>query len=292
MGDIGVRYTVKWQECRKGRMEMRKVFKHNDFTAVFSDEGTGPNNRYYSFTGEINSGSGACGDKIVRIYPTFKVLNDLHLAKYPDGEPMYALENGFYHFKESKWNIKKLEGYWKIELNKEQKDSISFPLSMLEIEIKSIVKEIMEEVRPLWKAKVEEARRLLASTPSDLTEIDESVNIDDFDEPEKVRALAAWLDIHFSIITEDGDRYTAEGITYQILSDDEADEAWDKSLDNYLDECVLPELPENMRNYFDDDKWKHDARSDGRGHSLGYYDGEENEITDPETGIIYFAYRQ
>ena len=38
---------------------------------------------------------------------------------------------------------------------------------------------------------------------------------------------------------------------YLVLTDDEADEMWDEQLDSYLDECVLPELPEMARNYFD-----------------------------------------
>lgn len=45
-----------------------------------------------------------------------------------------------------------------------------------------------------------------------------------------------------------------------------------------------------MRFYFDDEKWKQDARYDGRGHSLSHYDGEENyEEVDRET---YYIYRQ
>jgi hypothetical protein len=271
---------------------MKKIFRHNEFTAEFTDEGTGPDNRYFSFTGEIDGSSGACGDSIAAIYPPFQILEDLHLAKYPDGEPMHALENGFYHFKESAWEIEALEKYWKVELDKAQKDSISFPYAMAEAERKACVVSLMEEIRPLWKAKVAEARKLLASTPSDLTEIDETISLDDFDEPAKVAALASWLDVHFSIIEEKGDIYTAEGIEYQVLTDSEADDEWDKSLDSYLDECILPELPKNMKYYFDEERWKEDAKSDGRGHSLGRYDGEENEITDPETGEMFFAYRQ
>jgi len=269
---------------------MKKTFRHNDFTAVFSDEGTGPDNRYFSFTGYMEEGSGATGDKIAAIYPPFQILEDLHLAKYPDGEPMHALENGFYHFKESGWDVKALEKYWKITLTEEQKKRI------VDGNLKQVVAFVMEEIRPLWKAKVEAARKLITSTPSNLTEIDETISLEDFDEPEKVRALAAWADVHFSIITEDTSHdqhnYTVEGITYQVLTDDEADEAQDQDFDSYLEECVFPDLPKNMVQYFDRDAWKEDAKQDGRGHSLGRYDGEENEITDPESGTMFFAYRQ
>ena len=68
------------------------------------------------------------------------------------------------------------------------------------------------------------------------------------------------------------DRYDSD---YLVLTDDEANEEWEASLDNYLEECIYPELPDNMRYYFDEEKWKRDARYDGRGHSLSSYDGNE-----------------
>ena len=66
---------------------------------------------------------------------------------------------------------------------------------------------------------------------------------------------------------------------YLVVTDDEADEYWEQHLDNYLDEIIYPELPEHLRNYFDDEAWKSDARYDGRAHSLARYDGNEAEIT-------------
>jgi len=272
---------------------MKKIFRHNDFTAEFSDEGTGPENRYFSFTGDmveisqrgILSGSCAIGDKIAAVYPPFQILDDLHLCSL-EGKPMHALENGFYHFKEANFDTAALEKYWKVSLTDDQKKRIA------DGNLKQVVAFVMEEIRPLWKAKVKAARKLIASTPSNLTEIDETISLEDFDEPKKVRALAAWADAHFSAIAEDEDRYTVEGITYQVLTDDEADKAQDEEFDNYFDECVLSELPENMKKYFDRNAWKKDAEVDGRGHSLGRYDGDEHEITDPETGEMFFAYRQ
>lgn len=76
---------------------------------------------------------------------------------------------------------------------------------------------------------------------------------------------------------------------YLVLTDDEADEKWEESLDSYLEECIYPELQGNLSNYFDDDKWKRDARYDGRGHSLSLYDGNENE--ENVNGTTYFIYR-
>ena len=75
---------------------------------------------------------------------------------------------------------------------------------------------------------------------------------------------------------------------YLVLTDDEANEAWEESLNNYLEECVLAELPDNIRNYFDDEKWITDAKYDGRGHILSPYNGEETEINiNKETFYIY-----
>ena len=67
---------------------------------------------------------------------------------------------------------------------------------------------------------------------------------------------------------------------YAIGTEDEADDAWEQSLDNYLDEVIYPELPESVVDYFDDESWKRDARFYGRGHSLGSYDGNELDIAD------------
>jgi hypothetical protein len=87
-----------------------------------------------------------------------------------------------------------------------------------------------------------------------------------------------------SVPTDDGE--------YLVLTDDEADEMWDEQLDNYIDECILAELPKGVaRNYFDRAAWKRDARHDGRGHSLSSYDGNEDKIYDEEDEETYYIYR-
>lgn len=65
---------------------------------------------------------------------------------------------------------------------------------------------------------------------------------------------------------------------YIVATDDEADELWDSSLENYIGECILPGLPENYRSYFDRDAWKKDAKVDGRAHRLNSYDGNEESV--------------
>lgn len=77
---------------------------------------------------------------------------------------------------------------------------------------------------------------------------------------------------------------------YNVFTDEEADQAWDEALDNYLEECIYPELQPTMRNYFDEEAWKIDARGDGRGHSLSGYDGNEDE--QKVNGTAYYIYRQ
>lgn len=78
---------------------------------------------------------------------------------------------------------------------------------------------------------------------------------------------------------------------YLVLTDEEADDAWDEALDSYLDDCVLPGLPEHARHYFDRPAWKRDARFDGRGHSLALYDGEEHAVYDEEDDTTCYIYR-
>lgn len=111
---------------------------------------------------------------------------------------------------------------------------------------------------------------------------------------EKARALADTIgDDASDIVAESyGEEYSiGESRSYRVLTEDEADTAWDESLDSYLDECVLPELPEHLRNYFDTDSWKSDAKYDGRGHSLSSYDGDELDGTDPLTDESFVIFR-
>ena len=91
-------------------------------------------------------------------------------------------------------------------------------------------------------------------------------------------------------IVEDYDnRFSYHNKEFLVLTDSEADEEEDRQLDNYLEECIYPELPENVRYYFDDEKWKRDARMDGRGHIISSYDGAEYEEKVNDTW--YYIYR-
>lgn len=74
----------------------------------------------------------------------------------------------------------------------------------------------------------------------------------------------------------DTDEIEINGNYYLVLTEDEADSRWEEELDYYLDECVYPELPNNLKYYFDEEKWKRAARFDGRGNAISRYDGVEN----------------
>lgn len=118
----------------------------------------------------------------------------------------------------------------------------------------------------------------------------------------KMIALAMHLEIDFKInkegkidfsesidaCTYNDNQFEAQGGDYLVCTDSEADELWDESLENYIEECILPELHKQYRSYFDNEAWKSDAKNDGRGHSLSSYDGNETEITvKGETFYIY-----
>ena len=107
----------------------------------------------------------------------------------------------------------------------------------------------------------------------------------------KIKALAQHLGVSKKDIeqsTYDENIFEFANDEYLVVTDEEADELWEQELDNYLEECIYPELTGDLSRYFDDEAWKRDAKFDGRGHSLGRYDGVENyeEVKD-ETYYIY-----
>lgn len=123
-------------------------------------------------------------------------------------------------------------------------------------------------------------------------DFDEEADYDTEEEKEEARQEAI-DDLRNSIedIQDIGDNLYKYGREeYNVYTDDEAEEAWENELDYYLEECVYPEIPERLRNYFDDEAWKEDARMDGRGHAISRYDGCEYE--EKINGTWYFIYRQ
>lgn len=118
---------------------------------------------------------------------------------------------------------------------------------------------------------------------------------------DKVRALCSFLNCDPSELSLE--RYEHYGMTvfsqgsaeYAIGTDEEADSAWNDSLESYINDCIEPELNfdelGSLGNYvkFDREMWIRDAKMDGRGHSLSPYDGAENEEKIGETW--FYIYR-
>jgi len=108
-------------------------------------------------------------------------------------------------------------------------------------------------------------------------------NIESIDENNEV--FLKWLEDNGTLLedelvqsTYDSNLFEYGSSEYLVCTDSEADELWDEELENYIDECILHELPECYRNYFDNEAWKSDAKMDGRGHSLNRYDGNEYNV--------------
>lgn len=119
---------------------------------------------------------------------------------------------------------------------------------------------------------------------------DEVIDLSEIDE--KVRALMQELGIDDpDEIKEEkqANLYCYAREEYLVMTDGEADHMWDEYLESFIDEVILPEMPEHLQNYFDNEAWKRDARMDGRGHSLASYDGAENE--QEVEGTTYYLYR-
>ena len=82
----------------------------------------------------------------------------------------------------------------------------------------------------------------------------------------------------------DKNRCSIQGVDYLAGSDDEMDEEWNEGLGNCIDECMIihysvgKEIPSHIEMYFDRERWKDDARVDGRAHTLNHYDGCEYEM--------------
>lgn len=111
------------------------------------------------------------------------------------------------------------------------------------------------------------------------------------DEEEGSRLLALMIaldeyDLAYSATVFD-DHIQIGSREYLVVDDHRADELWDEDLDNYLDDCVLHELPEMAQRYFDREAWKRDARIDGRAHSLASDGDELFEDVGETTWYIY-----
>lgn len=156
-----------------------------------------------------------------------------------------------------------------------------------------------EELQAFYNELVEEyGEKVIALAQSLEISLEPDFNADDYPTEdyteeeiaeEKQNAINEIKDELDNITNEYDCTYSYYSEEYIVATDEEADELWEEALDNYIEECILPELPKAYQNYFDDEKWKNDAKYDGRGTTLATYDGNENYV-DVE-GTTYYIYR-
>ena len=120
-----------------------------------------------------------------------------------------------------------------------------------------------------------------------LADMVENASFDDDDDCKMCVALAWYRENEGSAGPSDcryhGDIYKIAQCEYWVLTDDEADTAFDAYLDQMLEDDGL--VPGASSRYFDTESWKRDmVLGCGRGIMAGY-DGNEEELGD------YFIYR-
>lgn len=106
------------------------------------------------------------------------------------------------------------------------------------------------------------------------------------DYDDKIRALAAHFGADPSTVTEVGcDEYTVESEpgTYRVMTDAEKAEAINEALESYLEDHILPQIPEHLQCYFDYDAWKRDVGCSGEEDAMiAPHDGNVHEVYTPE----------
>ena len=79
---------------------------------------------------------------------------------------------------------------------------------------------------------------------------------------------------------------------YSVMDESQAETSCYERMDDYIDECVLSQIPDNLRFYFDSETFKRDVElSDGRGSTMAPYDGHEHEYFAPNSNTAYYIYR-
>lgn len=109
---------------------------------------------------------------------------------------------------------------------------------------------------------------------------------------QRMRALGMFLEVDWNRIREINDKTFRFGdSSYYVLTNEEADEMEDQSLERYIDDVIFPTLPESLHRFFDREKWKDEARMAGRGNALSGWDGEEHEVSMGWDNVTYYIYR-
>ncbi len=277
-------------------MWTKKVVRHPQFTATFNTE-----NGYLSFTGNITGISGAVGGRIAEVYPELLPVAIVHLSNLDTGEPMHAWANAE-HFK-STYKAQQFDGGEGAPEGLRLKKHLRCDDDLMQRFLDGD-EDIKEDLESLWYDQMEEAKDIVEDLEtnlsgkfvdpfenSDLTHQYEDV-LECFSTVHEAIALAKCLDIDLENVSDEGcgHGYSAEGCEYICCGEEDALEMAEESLSSYVDECILPEVPENYRDYFDTDKFIRDCiRDDGLGHVLASYDGCEN--TENYSDNTFYIYR-
>jgi len=108
-------------------------------------------------------------------------------------------------------------------------------------------------------------------------------NTNNIENMEEARALATFLGVNVEDLTEIdhvyGPAFRHDGCDYLVLTDEEADEAFYREIDLYVEEMIDRHIPDFLLSYFDVDSYKEDlANYEDRGRILATYDGVENFV--------------
>lgn len=213
---------------------MKKFYKHPKFTAVFSDE-----DGYFSFTGDVEGGSGAVGDKIAEIDPRFAPLEAMHLSDAETGEPMHAWANADYFARKGKLDV--LKAHLRVD-DDGLKTFMTYHAYMSSHNgrhLKNFSK-FKKALERKWQEDADKISFVVESIESNLcgSFVDPMIGdnlyiseeykdeLDDLDEEDRNKriALAKFLDIDVLNVDGEGNDYEATGSHYLVLTDEEADE--------------------------------------------------------------------
>ena len=142
-----------------------------------------------------------------------------------------------------------------------------------------------------WALKLADGVITLQGLPDVVFEVvqGEAVEVQDTTDYKRIALMQHLSCAYDEVEHSHGNEYEAAFCDYLVLTDSEADAAFEEALDSVLDDVILPDLDEALQCYFDRDAWKRDASYDGRGHHLSPYDGCEEEVT--INGVDYYIYR-
>ena len=75
---------------------------------------------------------------------------------------------------------------------------------------------------------------------------------------------------------------------YAVIPEADIDDAFKEYAEQYADDCILPEMPEHTRRFFDMDKFVEESEHDGYG-IMSSYDGNYEEFT--VNDVTYYIFR-